>query len=179
MADLKFSGATAITTPLATDEIPFARSGTSNKITVANIAKRMPGYQFDYSQITSDGTSAATSAAAAGTIITGNSVTYDGATQVRVVVFARSWTSTLNTVSSIATVWRDSTDLGIVCLRQTDAAGNIFSSVLYGEVYDTPPSGAAVYLLKAYNGSAATTTVKAGAGGSGVSVPAFLRVVRV
>jgi hypothetical protein len=45
--------------------------------------------------------------------------------------------------------------------------------------FDTPPSGAHTYAVKAF--STATTpnyTLKAGAGGSGALVPAFLRVTK-
>jgi hypothetical protein len=136
------------------------------------------GAEWDFRQITSDVSSiTATTEAAATTVITGNAVVYDG-TRVKLEFFAPEIVNVAGSGSNkVSLVFlRDATVVGQAVILETG------SSFLNGaapraECFDTPSPGSHTYSVKAF--SAATSpnyTMKAGAGGSGNLVPAFLRV---
>lgn len=180
MADSKISGLSATTAPATTDEAVLASSGSTKKITLANLQKVMPGYQYDRVAITSSGTSTATVEASATTIITGSSITL-GAEAVRIIVTGASLTnSSGSNVFSILNIWRDSTNLGR-CGISASIVGTAMNSgaAFYAEIQDTPGAGTYVYTARLWGSGASTQTLIAGAGGAGNYAPAVLRVVRV
>lgn len=125
--------------------------------------------QLDYAQITANVAISATTEATANTVITGNSVVYDGS-RVQI-VFSVGHQGT-NAASYV--ILRDSTVLGTFGDK---AATSGATTQVYGSVFDTPPAGAHTYSLKAY-AAAAGDTVWAGPGGSGQQVPGYLRVTK-
>ena len=130
----------------------------------------MPSMELDRVQITANATTTATTEGTATTVVTGNSITYDGAS-VEIEFYAPSYYH--STGSNIHFVLlRGSTVLGI-STSNTDANGGDFTM----RARDTPTAGAHVYAVKAYV-SSGTGTIVAGAGGSGNYLPAFLRVTR-
>lgn len=138
------------------------------------------GGEWDYKQATADVTGInATTEGGASTVITGNAVTFDG-TRVKLEFFAPEIVNVGGTGTNKLTVvfLRDSTVIGqVVVLERGSTFGNGESAK--AECFDTPSAGSHSYAVKAF--SAATSpnyTVKAGAGGSGNLVPAYLRVTK-
>ena len=138
------------------------------------------GAELDFKQATSDITGInATTEAAATAVITGNSMVFDGG-RVKIEFFAPEVVNVAGTGTNKLTVvvLRDTTVVGQAVVLET---GGTFVNGEGPKVecFDTPPAGAHTYAIKAF--SAATSpnyTVKAGAGGSGALVPAFLRVTK-
>lgn len=136
--------------------------------------------ELDFKQATADVTGiTATTEAGATAVITGNSVTYDGS-RVKVEFYAPEVVYVAGTGTNKVTLvfLRDTTVVGQAVILET--GGTLVSGEgPKAECFDTPPAGAHTYSVKAF--SAATSpnyTVKAGAGGSGVLVPAYLRVTK-
>lgn len=136
-----------------------------------------PGYELDYAEITSDASITATSEGTPNTVITGNSVTYDGTA-----VWVEFYTNSLRTDSGAAarslTVFlvEDSTVKGNMAFIRTPAAAFLNAGGTFRRKL-TPAAGAHTYVIKAYV-SAGTGLVSAGAGGTGAGMPAYLRVVK-
>lgn len=138
------------------------------------------GGEWDFKQATADITGInATTEAGASTVITGNSVTYDG-TRVKLEFYTPEIVNVAGTGTNKLTVvfLRDSTVVGQAAIVES---GSSFSDRegAKAECFDTPAAGAHTYAVKAF--SAATSpnyTVKAGAGGSGNLVSAYLRVTK-
>lgn len=136
--------------------------------------------ELDYKQATADVTGiTATSEAAATTVLTGNAVNFDGS-RVKVEFFAPQITYVGGTgTNKLSLVFlRDSTVIGQAVILET---GTAFTSgkAATASCFDTPSAGQHTYAVKAF--AAATSpnyTVRAGAGGSGALVPAFLRVTK-
>lgn len=136
------------------------------------------GSEWDFKQLTADVTGVTgTSESGATTIVTGDSVVYDG-TRVKVEFFAPEIVNVAGSgTNKVSLVFlRDSTVVGQAVILET---GSTFmnGAAPRAECFDTPAAGSHTYAVKAF--SAATSpnyTFKAGAGGSGNLVPAFLRV---
>ncbi len=143
----------------------------------ANLWAFPPGHEFDYAEITSDASITATSEGTPNTVITGNSVTYDGTA-----VWVEFYTNSLRTDSGAAarslTVFlvEDSTVKGNLAFIRTPAAAFMNAGGTFRRKL-TPSAGAHTYVIKAYV-SAGTGLVSAGAGGTGAGMPAYLRVVK-
>lgn len=142
------------------------------------------GYELDYTQITADVTGiTATTEGTSVAVITGNSITYDG-TKVRIEIQIGGVAFTAGSGGRVATlvVYRDSTVLGQIPANSLDANNNSVPVLLpmASVLYDTPSAAAHTYAVKAFTsgGTTPTLTVKAGAGGSGGLIPAFLRVTK-
>lgn len=132
----------------------------------------IPGQELDYGQITADPAGiTATTEGTAQAVISGNSVYYDGS-RVKMSFFVPKLSASASlTVTYV--VYRDSTVVGQVF-------GGTINTTLQGtdfEIFDTPPTGAHTYAVKAFV-STGTLTVNAGAGGSGNLVPGWLRVTK-
>lgn len=116
-----------------------------------NIAAYPPGYQYDYVEYVTDGTSTATSAATATAVLTANSVTFDGSTRVCI----EGWAAALGGSGSqqiVVNLWEDSTDLLRVCFTNSPAGGNVVGD-FYARTYITPTAGAKVYSFKMWTTS--------------------------
>jgi len=129
------------------------------------------GAQIDYAQITADVSITHTTEGTADTVVTGNSITYDG-TKNNVEFWCPNITS--NAIAAVFVLLRDSTVLG----QAISSAANVINGGFKAEVFDTPTAAAHTYAVKAFQSSVGTLTVKAGAGGSGVLLPPFLRVTK-
>lgn len=142
------------------------------------------GSELDYAQITAPSANITTTTEATATsIISGNSITYDGTTKVKIEFWAPE-VSGNNTSSSPAiltlVILRDTTVIGQI--KKELSGGGWAADPLNAEVFDTPSAGAHVYSVKAFvnttTGVSHSAVVNAGAGGSGNFTPAFLRVTR-
>jgi hypothetical protein len=127
--------------------------------------------QHDYVEITSDVTITGTSDTSPTTCITGNAVTYNGSTRIKVEVFSAA---SLGALYCIVQLWEGtSTDLGKIA-QITSPTGSL-TAPIYGVRYMTPSAGSHTYTIRAwkFGGSA---VFSAGAGGSNTLFPAFLRI---
>lgn len=132
----------------------------------------VPGQELDYAQITADPAGiTATTEGTSQPVIAGNQVYYDGS-RVKVSFFVPELSSSASLTVTFV-IYRDATVVGQVF-------GGTVNTTLQGtdcEIFDTPPTGAHTYTLKAFV-STGTLTVNAGAGGSGNLVPGWLRVTK-
>jgi hypothetical protein len=182
VADTKISALTAVTAPVTTDELVIVDGGATKKITAANLAKAMPGYELDYVALSADVTTTQTTRASADTAITGNSVTYDGSTVVMVEVFVPRLGNNTSAGGINMTLWEDSTDLGIIGGFTNDGSfgagpGGTGASV---RMRRTPSAAAHIYTLRIYVSIASTGTVfSSTAGTPATRCPAFMRITRV
>ncbi len=128
------------------------------------------GALFDYVERSTNLSVSATTNAGADTWITGNAVSYDGSTAIRVEAFCA--------IASIAAggncqinLFDGSTQLGIIC-------GATTSALVYGTLVITPTNASHTYSLRVNKVGAPTVTMNAGAGGAGAFYPSSLRITR-
>jgi hypothetical protein len=136
--------------------------------------------ELDYKQATADITGiTATTEAAATAVISGNSVSFDGS-RVKLEFFAPEVAYVAGTGTNKLTVvfLRDTTVIGQAVILET---GSTFMNGMAASAacFDTPAAGSHTYAVKAFSAATGPNyTIKAGAGGSGALVPAFLRVTK-
>jgi len=137
-----------------------------------------PGYQFDYVPITSNVTVSGTSGAQQ-TAITGNSVTYDGTTRVKVEFYAPVIEPAAATNAFVAVeLWDGSTDLCELVGSNVPANGTL-DLPASGYVFITPSAGTHQYIIKTYRQTSGSNgLIAAGTGTGGSFAPAFLRVTK-
>jgi hypothetical protein len=129
------------------------------------------GYEFDYVEKTSDTSITATAEASADTIVTGNAVTYDGSTRIRLEFWAAQGVTSTNVALQVY-LFDGSSSIGLIARQQDDAAQR---SPIYSVRYFTPAAATKTYSIRATTGSG-TATIGAGAGGAATSMPAFIRI---
>ena len=100
------------------------------------------------------------------TIISGNSITYDG-TEVRVEFYCPEMASATSAVTFVFT--KDGTALGQHAMQPS------LTIPVNLVIYDTPSAGAHTYAVKAFNVTP-TSIASAGAGGAGAIAPVTLRM---
>jgi hypothetical protein len=161
---------------VTTDELVVVDGGATKKITAANLAKVMPGYELGYVQSTSNQTTTQTVEASATTIFTMASITFDGSTACRFEVYS-PFVFNSTSAGLRLNLWEDSTNLGYLTLA--NSASGSTQLPLYVVYYKTPSAGAKVYTVRMYVTSSSTATFGAGAGsGAGVYMPSFFRITR-
>lgn len=129
-----------------------------------------PGYEFDYAENTAGLTVTPTTDATATAYITGNAVTYDGTTRVRVDFFAASSAITSGQLIVI-NLYDGSTDLGRVAAIDALSMSIILTRFL------TPSAAAHTYSIRAWK-TAGTATLTAGAGGTATYMPSWYRITK-
>lgn len=141
-----------------------------------------PGYEWDYSQITTSGAPTATVEASSTTIITGNAKTYDGAPVVARVFFPDARPNDSAGAWMVVSLFEGATQLGRLCWMSmpTTLSATIASqrNPLVGEFRFTPTAASHTYIVKSHV-STGTGYLGAGAGGTAALVPAFLRITKV
>lgn len=168
MADTKISALTAVTSLDATDEFPLAHSGTTRKITALDLAASLASTELDYVQRTTDLTVNGSSGAP-NTVLTGNSVTYDGSTAVYIEFYTASLTP--GSAALIVELYEDATLLGR--LMQTGAATG--SHPAFAAMRRTPSAASHTYTIKAWKNGGTDGTISAD---TTPYAPAFMRVRR-
>lgn len=137
-----------------------------------------PGYEFDYVEITSSGTSTATSEATATAIITGAAVTYDGSTRIKIEAWFARVTPASGAVHNANSVLYDgSSSIGLFSLPSYDPAVLVRNAPTYLVRYLTPSAAAHTYSIRGFVDSGTGTWVAA-AGGSGNGMPAWMRITK-
>lgn len=138
------------------------------------------GGELDFAEATADITGiTATNESGATAVLTGNAVSYDGS-RVRVEFFAPEVVNVAGSGTNklVLVFERDGNAIGQAVILETGSTFENGKSAT-AELFDSPSAGSHTYAVKAF--SAATSpnyTIKAGAGGSGTLVPAFLRVTK-
>jgi hypothetical protein len=139
------------------------------------------GTQIDRKLLTADVTGiTATTEAGATTIITSNSVAYDGS-EVKIEVFLPGVVAVSGTGQPTGVIVRDPAGTPSVVgqfLILKDLTTNGWA--IKAEAFDTPSAGSHVYALKAFapSGASPNWTIKAGVGGSGNLLNGFLRTTQ-
>ncbi len=164
MADTKISALTDGAPIASGDFLVIERGGAgNNKIAVT----RMPGYQWDYVTQTTDLTVTATTAATAQAFLTGNAVTYDGSTRVKI----EFWTPGVSNAGvAIAELYDGATDQSLRMGQVNPGSGQV---TMYGAYFLTPTNASHTYSIKFWR---ATANMSVAGNGSGIYTPAFLRV---
>jgi len=152
----------------ATGKVP-----QSNGSTLAYVYP--PGYEFDYSALTSSVSITATSEGTANTVKASNSVTYPGSVPVWVEFWAPYAEPTTGSTNLVYVMLEDSTVIGLAIQSSESATQRTACHLMFRR---TPSNAAHTYTVKAYVGSG-TGTIGAGAGGTGAYVNAWIRVVAV
>ncbi len=194
MADTKISDLPAVTDVIATDEYVLARSGATNKIDASdllvadNVAFTPAGTisatdvqaaieevaieagsstsELDYAQFTSPVSITATTEATATTIVTGNSVAYDGSTIVVIEFFVGNITG-----DAAVVLYDGSSSIGLLAFESANAPMHVARRL-------TPSNASHTYSIRGYKTSGSPTAT-GGAGGVGNFVPGFIRIFRV
>jgi hypothetical protein len=188
---------------LMDDEIMHVTARSTNDLTVARGAEgtsavahdngapivqvmtynSLPGQELDYAEYTSGDISVTSTTEASGTtVVDGNSVTYDGRTEVWIEFFASgAKPAPVQGLSMFINVVEDSTTIDRIAVVQneTQASHAITSGVrapVLAKMKHTPSSGAHTYHITAYLSSAGTGVVKAGAGGATNFAPLYIRI---
>lgn len=139
----------------------------------------LAGKELDYVETTSNTSVTATSEGTANTVVTGNSVAYDGSTIILVEFSAYAMRADINAAARTLTlVLTDGgTALGWLGEIDTSVSASVIAPVRVSRRL-TPTAASHTYDVRAYV-NAGTGVVYAGAGGSGAAMPAYLRITRV
>jgi hypothetical protein len=140
---------------------------------------------LDYAEITSPVAITGTSGSPT-TIVTGNAITYDGSTRVRITFFCARLDLSLegaNTDGSLTFQLWDSTQIGLFGTFEwfATSAGQVSSQPIIFQRVLVPSAGSHTFAIKASadsNNNDGNSAVQAGAGGLDTRVPAFLLVER-
>lgn len=134
------------------------------------------GKEYDYVQITANVTTASNADA-----IIGNAVTYDGATRIKIEVYAPLLFALTNATSAVLRLMEGATDLGQMATvyANTSATVTEIDAPCYGCRFLTPTAAAHTYKINLVRDvGAGTAGVAAGAGGAGVHMPAWYRITK-
>lgn len=113
------------------------------------------GGELDYAERATDLTVTTTSAATAQSWIDGNAITCDGATRIKIEV----WAPAVDTITSGAALleaavllelYDGPTDLGVLGEAYYQASGGAFALSIYGATFLTPTAGSHTYHVKAW-----------------------------
>lgn len=126
-------------------------------LTTGSAVPTNPGLILDYVQNSGNATSTATVQASATTVLTSNSVTFDGTTPVLVQFWGIAGNS-LAATFGLFELWEGTTDLVRI--------GQCFNTSLptYGQYRYTPTAGAKTLTIRVYNTGISTTTLFSGSG---------------
>jgi hypothetical protein len=140
-----------------------------------------PGYEFNYTQVTSNVNITATVEASANTLITAGAVVFDGSTTVLIEVFSqRIDTSALTDNNQcILNLFDGGTDIGRIAQFGSINGVDAGIAPLYVARRITPSAASHTYSLRGWNTAASTCVMQAGVGGAATSMPAFIRITKV
>lgn len=139
-----------------------------------------PGYEIGYAQITANVNIASTTEATGTTIISPGAITFDG-TPVYAEFFGHVLCDT-NATGDVVVVslFEGATQIGRLSVVVTPLTANQFSVPTIGRFKFTPTAAAHTYTVTAFaTSTTGTPAVSAGAAGTGVKVPAYVRFVKV
>lgn len=117
---------------------------------------------------------AATTEAAAGSVVTGNPIVCDGS-RLKIEFFCPNWINGSSSNQPTFVFYRDSTPIG---QAKPNATGSSIVNILPLITYDVPSPGTHTYSVKAFVAGGTGVTLTGGAGGSGQLLPMTLRVTK-
>lgn len=179
MADTKISALSAVTDVLSDDEFVLARSGATKKIDAIDLAAGLGSNPTDiaYVEITSD-VSITGSEGSPTDIVSAGAISFNGTTRVRIEFYAPAVVSTGASQQTVLSLWDSTTDLGRVF-----QCGNLSGTQVHGCYvvrYLTPSNASHTYKIRGFrDGGTSTANVQADTGGTGLQMPAFIRISRV
>lgn len=137
-----------------------------------------PGYEYDYVEYTSGGIAVtATTEAGADTIVTGTGVAYDGSTTIMVQFYSPGIRPQTGGAATITIVLYDgASSIGKMGAVAGPTANN--TTAVFMTCRLTPSSATHTYSIRAFV-SSGSGNVDNGAGGSGASMPLYIRQVKV
>lgn len=150
---------------------------TGAGVTTRVAYKYPPGYEFDYAELTGSVTISGTTEAAATTILTGNAVTYDGSTIIKIEAFFPliTWVQNDNTRFWL---YDGSSSIGEIARRTAPTTTPAHQSEGTFQRRLTPSAAAHTYGIRASSPTGGGN-VNGGAGGAGNLVPGFIRITKV
>ena len=141
---------------------------------VKKAASALVGQKLDYVERTTEASITATSQATANTVITGNSITLDGLSDIEIEFYIPDPGSPGTAQDLWIGVFDGATCLGAARLSASN--GNIRAPISYKRRLTTPSAGAHQYIAKAWT-SSGTGSLGAGAGGpTNDKIPMYLLV---
>jgi len=142
------------------------------------IGEVAPGAELDYTEITTDASITATTEATADTVVTAGAVVFDGSTTV-MVEFSTSRGRPEPVAGALLTVvlYDGATSLGEFGYIRSAAAQNQLLPMRLARRL-TPSAASHTFSVRAFV-STGTGILKAGPGGVGLIVPAFIRITKV
>ena len=138
----------------------------------ASVRYLVSGFEYAYSEITSNASITATTSGTANTVVTAAAVTFDGSTAVMVEFWAVA--CKIGTSEIKIELFDGSTSLGLLVNNSTGGTSGVPT---VGHRRLTPTAGTHTYSIRAYV-DGGTGTVYAGAGGATTNLPAFIRITR-
>lgn len=155
--------------------------GTDGQVLIADAASaagvKWASGELAYAQVTANTSVTVTTEATAITVVTAPSVTFDGVTPVMVEFFAPLVHAGATGIALYLTLFDGSTPLGQMGVVYQNASGFHQGPVRVARRL-TPTAGAHVFSIRGHLNAAGTGIVSAGAGGSALPFPAFIRVAR-
>jgi hypothetical protein len=137
-----------------------------------------PGYEFDYAQFTATVDITATTEGTANSVISGNAVTYDGATTVMIEFQTTGAQIDTAGVRMRVILLDGATVLGWLCnFGAFGTAGENLGPYRMARRL-TPSAASHTYSVAAFLGSAGTGHLFGAGGGSGAFVPGFIRITK-
>lgn len=130
--------------------------------------------ELDYVQFTGSVSPTATTEGTANTVVTGNSVTYDGATPVIIEFYAPNMRPASGGQMTIV-LYQDGASIGQLAFVNQSGLENIPACHTTRRL--TPSAGSHTYSIRAFVNTG-TGLVAAGGGGSGNTSPGFIRIVK-
>jgi hypothetical protein len=157
--------------------------GSTNGMAVQRVSGAVawaypPGYEMDYVEITSAASITATAEASANTVVTASAITFDGSTAVIIEFFSDAG-AVQGTASAFLTgyLYDGSSSIGILWQLRT-VANTSHVAPIFVRRRITPSAAAHTYSIRATTTSG-TSTVNAGAAGTGNHQPAYIRITKV
>lgn len=136
------------------------------------------GSQLDYAEITANVNVTAVSSATANTIITGNSVSYDGATTMVVQWQCADYQTPASAgAGMVIEVFEDGTSIGRISSVVGPSATRTEIGGLSQSKPRTPSSGSHTYSIRGWV-TTGTGVVGAGTGAAGALQPSYMRIIR-
>lgn len=131
-----------------------------------------------YAEFTSNVSITAVTEATANTIVTAAAFTADGSTAYMISFYCPDLITTSDSVAVNVWLYQDGTSIGKIGTRRTQASAVTMDGSITCSRRMIPAAGARTYSVRASRGSAGTSTASAGAGGSSVLMPGYIRIVR-
>lgn len=144
-----------------------------------DVKLKLPGEEVSYNQFTSNVTISSTTEAGANTIVTSDTINYDGSTTIIIEFYSTQARPDTGAAGRNLSIWlfEDGSSIGLIGHMQTPAAGADNKPILLRRRL-TPTSGSHTYSIRG-SVSAGNGLVAANVGGAGTDMPGYIRIIKV